>query len=78
MKEYTITEIAHLSKLSLKDVKRHLIAQTLRNQALPNGHKIIEEDLNQWLEGEKQYDLEKIKSDLIVLMTHTLRKRRLC
>ena len=62
MREYTITEIAKLSGLSRKDVRKHLIAQTLKNQPSTNGYKIDENELNEWIEKPSRDNLDKINS----------------
>ncbi len=62
MREYTITEIAKLSGLSRKDIRKHLIAQTLKNQPSTNGYKIDENELNEWIEKHSHDSLDKINS----------------
>lgn len=58
MKRYTITEISKLSGLNKKEIRKHLIAQTLKNRQETGGYVIEEGDLNLWLG-----DIPKIQSD---------------
>lgn len=62
MKEYTITELSRLSGLSRKEVKKHLIAQTLRNYSSSNGYKVDEKELKNWLAEKSQYILDDLDS----------------
>lgn len=62
MKTYTITEISSLSSLSKKEIRKHLIAQTLPNEKISSGYRIEEEQLNSWLKNIPQLNSEKLES----------------
>ena len=58
MKIYTLAELSRLSGLSKKEIRKHLIAQTLKNTQVTNGYLIEEDDFNFWL-----IDIPNIQSD---------------
>lgn len=74
MKTYTITEIAKLSGLTKKEIRRHLIAQTLKNTPSSRGYSIQETDLKSWVNNVPDINGEKLDSlfksaDEIILST---------
>ena len=62
MKTYTITEISNLSGLSKKEIRKHLIAQTLKNTKKSSGYSIQEEDLKAWLSNIPDINSEELDS----------------
>lgn len=63
MKSYTIDELVKVSGLSRKDIRKHLIAQTLKYKThTPNGYVIDEDDLDRWIKNLPKYNLEKLES----------------
>ena len=62
MKTYKIVELSKLSGLSRGEVKKHLIAQTLKNTALSSGYGIEDDDLNVWKNQIPDIDSEKTES----------------
>lgn len=49
IKTYTIADLAKLSNLSKKEIRKHLIANSIRNTSTASGYKIDELDLGVWL-----------------------------
>lgn len=62
MKTFTITEIAKLSGLTKKEIRKHLIAQTLKNTQVSSGYIIAEEDLKLWLDNIPKIESEELDS----------------
>ena len=62
MKTFTITEIAKLSGLTKKEIRKHLIAQTLKNTQVSAGYVIVDEDLKLWLDNIPKIESEALDS----------------
>jgi DNA (cytosine-5)-methyltransferase 1 len=62
LKNYTITEISALSGLSKKEIRKHLIAQTLKNIKTSSGYNIEEDDLQFWLNNIPTIESEQLDS----------------
>ncbi len=62
MKTFTITEIAKLSGLTKKEIRKHLIAQTLKNTQVSAGYVIVDEDLKLWLDNIPKIESEDLDS----------------
>lgn len=62
MKIYKIFELSKLSGLSRVEVKKHLIAQTLKNKAVSGGYSIDDNDLYIWKNKIPDINLEKSES----------------
>lgn len=62
MKTFTITEISQLSGLPKKEIRKHLIAQTLKNTQSPSGYYIKDEDLQLWLNNIPIIECESLES----------------
>lgn len=62
MKTYKIFELSKLSGLSRGEVKKHLIAQTLKNTVVSSGYSIEDDDLHTWKNQLPDIDSEKTES----------------
>ena len=62
MKSYTIKQLSELSGLNRKEIRKHLIAQTLKNEIRSGKYFIDEEDLNLWLENPTILDENNLDS----------------
>ena len=62
MKSYTIKQLSELSGLNRKEIRKHLIAQTLINEVNSNKYFINEDDLNNWLKNPQTLDENKLHS----------------
>ena len=62
MKSYTIKQLSELSGLNRKEIRKHLIAQTLKNEVRSGKYFIDEEDLNLWLENPTILDENNLDS----------------
>lgn len=62
MKSYTIKHLIELSGLNRKEIRKHLIAQTLKNEDHSGKYYIKEDDLNIWLENPTVLDENKLDS----------------
>lgn len=62
MKSYTIKQLTDLSDLNRKEIRKHLIAQTLKNEVRSGKYFIKDEDLNKWLENPKILDEKDLDS----------------
>lgn len=56
MKVYTLKQLSDLSGLNRKEIRKHLIAQSLKNQVHSNKYFIKEEDLKEWIENPNIFD----------------------
>lgn len=63
MKNFTIKELTKVSGLNRTDIKKHLIAQTLKNKpSTSKGYFIDQDELNRWLQELSNFNFEKINS----------------
>lgn len=56
MKVYTLKQLSDLSGLNRKEIRKHLIAQSLKNEVHSNKYYIQEKDLKEWIENPNVFD----------------------